>query len=112
MTDCQDDRARHGECPIGNDAELLVHQGSAEREQQHADKPGRDDLPISMAAEAKGEGARAQRDDDDQHLRMQMAFSKLTQKRCRGNQQRQGKAMHQAQTGQQDADPIQYFSRS
>lgn len=97
VADGKDNRARHREDPIGNNTELLVHHGTAEREQQHTDQARDDDLPISMAAEAKGEGACAQGENDDQHLRMQMACSKLTQKRCHGNQQRQRKAMHHAQ---------------
>lgn len=83
----------------------------ADNKQQHPKRTGNQNASIAMAAVADAESDNAQRDDDDQHLKVQVRFRKLGEKWQSRDHEGQGEAMHQAQGGKDYRRAIEPIAR-
>jgi len=83
-----------------------VRDSGSDCEQQHAQGAARDDTDIIVMPIAEAECHEAQRYDDHQHLRVQVAFGKLGEKWQTGHDKRQRQTVYQAQRGQGDCCAI------
>lgn len=99
--------ARDSEQTVREQAENAMCKRRADDQQQHADRTGNEHGSAPMASVTDCERNDAQRHDDDQHLRMQMAGNEFRKYRQTGNEKRQRQAVHDAQSGQSHSGTIQ-----
>ena len=71
---------RNTQEPIGPQSVLIMGNGAADREQQHASGSCRDHTHAVMALKSDAESKNAQRQDNDEHLRVQMPLIKSCKK--------------------------------
>ena len=88
MCRCQRERTANRERPVGDQPQLVMRDGRANNQQQHADGACGDDASIAVATVAYRESNDAEWQYNDQHLHMQVAFRELRQKRHTDNDER------------------------
>ncbi len=92
----QDQSTGNRKDAIGHQAELVVCDRGADDEQKHAQGTARNDVQAFVMPVTKAEGDEAERQDDDEHLRVQMAFGELCKERQACHDQRQSQTVYQA----------------
>ncbi len=80
---------------IRHQAQLIVRDRRAEHEQQHAENTAHDDSAVVMTAIACTESNHAERQHDNEHLRVQVALAKLGEEGQSCHDQRQRETVQQ-----------------
>lgn len=102
MRGAEHERPCNRKQPVRGQSKPLMRHGRPDDEQRHTEHAGQNDSQIAVSAIADQEGNRTQWNDDNEHLRVQVALRELRQERQAGNQERQRQAMHEAKSGQCD----------
>ena len=91
--ECTNDR----ECAISCQTEMGMSHGGADGQRHHAGRTGADDSQAAVPPEAEPQRDDTERQDDDQHLQMQVPLGELRKERQARDENRQGQAVNQAQ---------------
>ena len=103
----QNQRTNDRECPVRRQAQIRVRDRRANNKREHADNTGGYDSTAPVPPETKQQRHRTQRQHNDEHLCMQVAFGKLRKEWQSGNNQWQGQAVDQAQGRKRDCCAIE-----
>jgi len=106
MRSRESERAQYRKQAIRCQAQLSVGKCRADDEQQHAGSACRNDEPALVSAKTDRKCENAERQNDDEHLQMQVSGGKLREKRQACDEQRQCQTMNQAQAGQGDRGTV------
>ena len=108
---CQHDGSGDREYPVRDDAELLVRDGRADDEEQQSGAGGPCDAEVTVPGDAQANGNDTERQDQHQHLGMQVALHEGQQDRQCACNEWQRKAMQQAQSGEADSGAVEPIGR-
>lgn len=84
---------------------------TANRKQQHACQTSSNDAQIAMASKADAEGNNTQRQDNNEHLRVQVSDVEAGKNRQGGENQWQSQAMNETESRQDDGCTVQPVNR-
>ncbi len=111
MCSGQHQRTHDSEQSIGREAKVVVRHGSPDGQDQHANGAGSNNFCVSMVPVTEPERDETKGYHDDQHLRMQVPFRKLRKKRQPGDDERQCKAVNEAQRRQPNRCAVEPVGR-
>lgn len=103
--------AAHGEKAVRNDAQAAVSNRRAGNEQTESRDRGEHDTRIAMPCIPDTDRDDAQRNDEKQHLCVQVAFGEWHQHWQGAHEKRQREAVHQAQAGEPDCGAVEPVGR-
>lgn len=93
----QDQCAYDRKAPVCRKSPVRMGESCTDSKNHHADDARSDDQCAAVVAIPQSQCNSAEWQNDDEHLRVQVALGELREKRQSGNEQRQREAMNQAQ---------------